>query len=201
MLQGLMFPPGGSDPQSRARLNQHRCPRFRASPAQAQAGRAWLPSIRRATAFSPSAKAGEGPRSAAWITANSARPQGGYSASTLPWIAGALVGASSCRRRASACSRRTSMEEQSDHPAEVRVGVATISPASDDAWRCSDRPQGTAHARGTSTLTDPAPYPSRDSRASYRADSSAERAGRCGGAGARWARTGSASETSSPAPS
>ena len=42
------------------------------------------------------------------------------------------------------------------------------------------------------TPTDRARYPSTDSPASYRADSSAETVGRCGAAGARSARTGSA---------
>src|SRR5713226_211698 len=49
------------------------------------------------------------------------------------------------------------------------------------------------------TLTDRARYPSINSRASCRADSSAETAGRCDAAGAPSARTGVAAETSATA--
>ncbi|SCB44779.1 beta-glucosidase [Bradyrhizobium shewense] len=60
---------------------------------------------------------------------------------------------------------------------------------------------GTERDRGVRLHpTDPAPYPSTDSRANYRADSSAGTGGRCGEAGARSGRRRAGAETSWLAP-
>src|SRR5258708_27497554 len=71
------------------------------------------------------------------------------------------------------------------------------------AWIAGLAPASTTAAfdttAGSPSLTDPTRYPNANNPASYRADSSAGTAGRCGAIDAPSARTGAVSETSAPA--